>query len=588
MDVEEKQRFEQFRSWHDEAHLYINQAITQEKPDIARSDVALMMYQRGLGLLDLALCVDCENGAGPTWEKARKMQVKMSKTRSHVESRIFELTNILAPPQGEPQTKAPPRPQAPTQAAKSAAPSRPPPPEKVNKPLRPTKPEAPPSYEVAMSENPQSAPPPYTKSSTSAPYLNVQAELDEIGEEIIDLTECESESAVAMKRSGTADSVGSSEGEILFRMEGVQVFHVSASGEVSTPSYPETLHLIKFDREANRHGTQLPPAFIEVGDWTYPLVRGKSPILKAQYGGYMFPDLDSDITGGAVGILIPDTVTDTDREIFDSLLAEITTAFKTQEEVEAEYAEYKEFSSTLATGLVKGAEVVGRGMVKGAVKTSEYLFHGSEYAKQYITPEATARQVDPKLRQGLEAARWVSTGACRVSGWMVSRVGSATMALGRLAAPHLERGATRALTSLTSQSNTEASSQIAIAGEIASGTVAAVSTMYMALENSSKILAKNIANNTVMIVSHKYGTDMAAVTDDALAAAGNSYLAFYNAGALGPKGIAKRAVKDTAKAAIGVDQAEVDRRARVAPDQEQGIRDIMEVVEGGEASKKKG
>ena len=84
------------------------------------------------------------------------------------------------------------------------------------------------------------------------------------------------------------------------------------------------------------------------------------------------------------------------------------------------------------------------------------------------------------------------------------------------------------------------------------------------------------------------------MTDAALATAGNSYLAFYNAGALGnfffstawyyfstagPKGIAKRAVKDTAKAAIGVDQAEVDRRARVAPDKEQGIKDIMEVVE---------
>ena len=54
---------------------------------------------------------------------------------------------------------------------------------------------------------------------------------------------------------------------------------------------------------------------------------------------------------------------------------------------------------------LKGAEVVGRGMVKGAVKTSEYLFYGSEYAKQYITPEITAREVDPKLRQSLEAAR---------------------------------------------------------------------------------------------------------------------------------------------------------------------------------------
>ena len=40
--------------------MYINQAITQEKPSINRPDVALMMYQKGLGLLDLALCVDTE------------------------------------------------------------------------------------------------------------------------------------------------------------------------------------------------------------------------------------------------------------------------------------------------------------------------------------------------------------------------------------------------------------------------------------------------------------------------------------------------------------------------------------------------
>ena len=107
----------------------------------------------------------------------------------------------------------------------------------------------------------------------------------------------------------------------------------------------------------------------------------------------------------------------------------------------------------------------------------------------------------------------------------------------------------------------------------------------------------------VTFSSSRYGTDVAAVTDAALATAGNSYLTFYNAGALGrcsacsvdlynadtagPKGIAKRAVKDTAKAAIGVDQAEVDRRAMVAPDREQGMGDLLEVVDVGEVSKKK-
>ena len=54
------------------------------------------------------------------------------------------------------------------------------------------------------------------------------------------------------------------------------------------------------------------------------------PGLQVLYsGGYMFPDLEkSDVAGGAVGIIIPETVTDADREIFESILTELTTAFK--------------------------------------------------------------------------------------------------------------------------------------------------------------------------------------------------------------------------------------------------------------------
>ena len=62
------------------------------------------------------------------------------------------------------------------------------------------------------------------------------------------------------------------------------MFHISTSGEVTTPSYPDTLHVVRFDRENDKNGQELPPAFIEVGEWTYPLIRGKSPVLKANYG----------------------------------------------------------------------------------------------------------------------------------------------------------------------------------------------------------------------------------------------------------------------------------------------------------------
>ncbi len=62
MGESSKDELEQFRSWHDEAFLYITQAMTQEKQNIARYDVALLMYQRGLGLLDQALCFDGDAG----------------------------------------------------------------------------------------------------------------------------------------------------------------------------------------------------------------------------------------------------------------------------------------------------------------------------------------------------------------------------------------------------------------------------------------------------------------------------------------------------------------------------------------------
>jgi hypothetical protein len=50
----------------------------------------------------------------------------------------------------------------------------------------------------------------------------------------------------------------------------------------------------------------------------------------------------------------------------------------------------------------------------------------------------------------------------------------------------------------------------------------------------------------------RYGTEVGTVTENALTAAGNSYLTVYNATALGPKSLAKRAVKTTGKAAVGV------------------------------------
>ncbi len=227
------------------------------------------MYVSRFMFITLAL-----QGEGPKWEKARTMQAKMGKTRGHVESRITALTDILAPPVASASSVPSETPQQSTLSA-SSKPSTASPPQNSPQP-----PPQPPSYEEAT------LPPPSYRQTLTSDNLGAEARLP---------------------RSHTSDSVTSvtsgEAGEILFSMGEVQVrygllldvleltlsligqvFHVSPGGEVTTPSYPETLHVIRLDRAVDKAGTELPPAFIEVGDWTYPLVRGKSPIMKSNYG----------------------------------------------------------------------------------------------------------------------------------------------------------------------------------------------------------------------------------------------------------------------------------------------------------------
>eukprot|EP00914_Ancora_sagittata_P028262 GHVO01055687.1.p1 GENE.GHVO01055687.1~~GHVO01055687.1.p1 ORF type:complete len:219 (-),score=13.62 GHVO01055687.1:555-1211(-) len=72
--------------------------------------------------------------------------------------------------------------------------------------------------------------------------------------------------------------------------DGVQIFFISTEGYVSAPSYPSELGVYRF-KEPVEEGVA--PAFLKVGSWTYPLLPGRSPMLHANYGAYLFPDVNS-------------------------------------------------------------------------------------------------------------------------------------------------------------------------------------------------------------------------------------------------------------------------------------------------------
>lgn len=285
-----------------------------------------------------------------------------------------------------------------------------------------------------------------------------------------------------------------SDAEILFTIAGkVQVFYINAEGKVSAPCYPSSLFIFKFKSEDSA-------AFLKVGEWVYPLVPGKSPILRSNEGAYMFPDLDENIIGNAIGLILPDDILDVEKADFEAILSALTAAPSNELK---EYDECLEYSSQVSAGLIKGAEVVGRGMVKGAIKSSEWMYIGAEKLKDKINPENQPKEVDPRLKKSLGAARWISGYTVKASGFLVSKAGAASVALGRFLAPHVKNQSAKALSYIIEQSDEKSQKQLDIASELASGTLTALSTVYSALENSSRILATNIANNTVQVVSHK-------------------------------------------------------------------------------------
>ena len=82
---------------------------------------------------------------------------------------------------------------------------------------------------------------------------------------------------------------------------GVQIYFITPEGYVSAPSYPSSLSIYLLsdgpDEAASASNCENPPAFLQVGNWIYPLLPGQSPVLQSNWGSYIFPDVSSSIPG---------------------------------------------------------------------------------------------------------------------------------------------------------------------------------------------------------------------------------------------------------------------------------------------------
>ncbi|XP_047737384.1 spartin isoform X1 [Hyalella azteca] len=432
------------------------------------------------------------------------------------------------------------------------------------------------------------------------------------------------------------------EGTLLFKIdEGVQIFFIYPDGRVTSPSYPSFLEIVTLHQPlcVGSEGS-MAGGFLQVGEWSYPLVKATSPVLHSSYGAYMFPDFSNPVPGSHVGIIIPDSVTADERELFEGILHQMTsyheqTQHKTGEAgAAAQAASTPSTSERIAAGLVaapkceqqdscdaeeqdscdaeqqdscdaeqqdscdaeeqdscdgnydavmdEGAERVSSSLVWGANKMSELLAQGSERLQQSspgvgTEPGAAPTKIDPKLQTTAKAARVVSGKAVQVSSYILGQVGKASVGLGRRLAPHVQHHGTRVYTSLTGQSTEHSSAQVDGALDVAAGALKGASTVYMGLEEAAKTLVTSLADNTVKVVKHKYGAEAGEFTDNAMYAVGQSAMAGHNIASLGVKGVAKKAAKSTGKALV-----ESHYEKKTGKEQQQLCGAQEEVMEGTE------
>ena len=113
---------------------------------------------------------------------------------------------------------------------------------------------------------------------------------------------CTASAALPSSISSNSHLANTNNADLLCRIDtGVQIYFITPEGYVSAPSYPSCLSIYLLTdgphQASSATNCECLPAFLQVGDWIYPLLPDQSPVLRTQWGSYIFPDVSSSVPG---------------------------------------------------------------------------------------------------------------------------------------------------------------------------------------------------------------------------------------------------------------------------------------------------
>jgi len=193
---------------------------------------------------------------------------------------------------------------------------------------------------------------------------------------------------------------------------------------------------------------------------------------------------------------------------------------------------------------VKGAEYLAQGIEIGAEKAGDLIEYVTDKSQKKLSKAEEDAKIGSLTKGSISAAKSATTATVKVSGYVANRVGKLTKSM----AGYLAAKAEKPISGVVSTTGGDKKQgTMAYLVDAARGGLIAYGTVYTGLESSAKVLGKNIKDNSVKVVSHKYGGDAGHVFGDACTAAGNAAMTYMNLQSLGVKGLVKKTAKETGK-----------------------------------------
>ncbi|XP_019665047.1 spartin isoform X5 [Ailuropoda melanoleuca] len=487
------------------AFLFVNKGLNTD--ELGQKEEAKNYYKQGIGHLLRGISISSTEpehiGAG--WESARQMQQKMKETLQNVRTRLEILEKGLATslrndlqevpklyPEFPPKdmSEKSPEPQSFSSATQHT---------EVNGNTSTTSTglvPAPSSLSLQSQSHPAEAPPAYTPQAAEGHYTvsygTESGEFSSVGEDFYR----------NHSQPPPLETLGLDADELILIPNGVQIFFVNPAGEVSAPSYPGYLRIVRFLDNSLDTVLNRPPGFLQVCDWLYPLVPDRSPVLKCTVGAYMFPDTMLQASGCFVGVVLSSELPEDDRELFEDLL--------------------RQMSDLRLQANWNWAEGENEFQIPGRARCSP------DQLKEASGTDV--RQLGPSLDQDNKDVRPKGKRGKKVS---------------KAKDPSSEEVNLSHIVPYEPVSEEKAKELPEWSEKVAHNILSGFSTVWQGLECAAKCIVNNVSAETVQTVRYKYGHTAGEATHDAVDSAINVGVTAYNIDNIGIKAMVKKTAKET-------------------------------------------